>query len=153
MTPIRFLLLTLLCIGTATAADQQEDALEAQVRDIAKNLRCAVCQNQPVYESNSDLAKDMLKLIRDKLAAGESPAAVKQYFHDRYGDYIYLEPPAAGRNWIIWIAPFAGLLLGAVALWRAMRRWQAKPAGTPTTTPTADAAKKRIQQELDKVDV
>ncbi|MBF0165783.1 MAG: cytochrome c-type biogenesis protein CcmH, partial [Magnetococcales bacterium] len=81
-------LLLLLTMGFAHAEVRNEDPTEAMVRQIAKDLRCAVCQNQSVYESNSELAKDMLKLIRDKVAAGEKEPAIRDYFHQRYGDYI-----------------------------------------------------------------
>ncbi|MBF0178087.1 MAG: cytochrome c-type biogenesis protein CcmH [Magnetococcales bacterium] len=105
------------------AGERQEDPDEATVRDIAQGLRCAVCQNQSVYESNSDLAKDMLKVIRQKVRDGGDSAEVRQYFHDRYGDYIYLEPTRQGSNLILWAGPFLFLLGGGVLLGVALRRW------------------------------
>lgn len=139
----------------AHAAPRDEDPAEAMVRHIAKDLRCAVCQNQSVYESNSELARDMLGIIRDKVRAGEKEEVIRDYFFQRYGDYIYLEPTSGGMNRLLWGAPFLGLLLGAVALRAAVRRWRknsAQPAGEPTATPPMDAEMKaRIQRELDEV--
>ncbi|MBF0263212.1 MAG: cytochrome c-type biogenesis protein CcmH [Magnetococcales bacterium] len=155
--PFWALLLLMLAMGTAHAEVRNEDPTEAMVRQIAKDLRCAVCQNQSVYESNSELAKDMLKLIRDKVTAGEKEPAIRDYFHQRYGDYIYLEPTGQGMNALLWSAPFLGLGLGGYALWLAMRRWRAQAVMTEKTAsqtppPTPDAAmQSRIQQELERM--
>ncbi|MBF0213347.1 MAG: cytochrome c-type biogenesis protein CcmH [Magnetococcales bacterium] len=150
---LSFTLLFTLPPGTVRAEVRGEDPTEAMVRQIAKDLRCAVCQNQSVYESNSDLAKDMLSVIRQKVAAGEPEANIRDYFFQRYGDYIYLEPTTTGMNSLLWGAPFAGLALGGVALWLAMRQWRKKNLETnPPPPPATDAAmRERIQKELDQV--
>ncbi|MBF0187104.1 MAG: cytochrome c-type biogenesis protein CcmH [Magnetococcales bacterium] len=121
-----WMVLTLLALLAlpVEAAERVEDPTEARVREISSTLRCAVCQNQPIYESNSDLAKDMVSIIREKIQSGESDEAIRAYFHDRYGDYIYLEPTKSGANLILWIAPFAGLLLGGFGLVVAINRWR-----------------------------
>ncbi len=136
------------------AADLNEDPNEAQVRAIAKELRCAVCQNQSVYESNSDLAKDMLEVIRDKVAAGETEAAIRDYFFQRYGDYIYLEPTKEGMNLLLWLGPFVGLLIGAVALLSAFKKWrkQSMVAEQPKVAEN-DEIKKRIEKELKEIEI
>ncbi|MBF0154494.1 MAG: cytochrome c-type biogenesis protein CcmH [Magnetococcales bacterium] len=141
----------------AWAGERQEDPNEATVRDIALGLRCAVCQNQPVYESNSDLAKDMLKMIRQQVQDGRNPTEIRQYFHDRYGDYIYLEPTRQGSNWILWAGPFLLLLGGAGVLGMALRRWRHAPPPPPTGTGTgsgeASDRRQQAQRELDRVDL
>ncbi|MEO5340682.1 MAG: cytochrome c-type biogenesis protein CcmH [Magnetococcus sp. MYC-9] len=138
----------------AQAAQREEDPGESLVRKIAKDLRCAVCQNQSLYESNADLAKDMLVVIRDKVQAGESEAAIRDYFFQRYGDYIYLEPTGSGTNRLLWLVPVLGVLIGGAGLWAAIHRWKRPPAtvaeGAPELT---EAVKTRIQQALDRVDV
>ncbi|MEK7759553.1 MAG: cytochrome c-type biogenesis protein, partial [Pseudomonadota bacterium] len=68
----------------------QEDPLDRAVLEIAKDLRCTVCQNQPVAESNADLAKDMRQIIREQLVAGKSRAEIVDYFVARYGDYVLM---------------------------------------------------------------
>ncbi|MBF0138593.1 MAG: cytochrome c-type biogenesis protein CcmH [Magnetococcus sp. DMHC-1] len=151
------------------ATERQEDPDEAVVRDIAQGLRCAVCQNQPIYESNSDLAKDMLKIIRQQVRDGRQPSEIRQYFHDRYGDYIYLEPTRAGSNMILWAGPFLLLLGGVGILLVALRRWRsARPlAGGKRMTPAQNISdipshanpasmtdqQRRIRQELERVDL
>lgn len=157
MKRLVMLLMLLWAVSAGAAEVKDEDPSEAQVRAIAKDLRCAVCQNQSVYESNSDLAKDMLKVIRDKVQAGQGETEIRQYFHDRYGDYIYLEPTRSGANLLLWVIPFIGLLLGAWALWVAMRRWRnAPPPVSPTTAPKAAvnaALEQRIKKEMDGVEL
>ncbi|MBF0368487.1 MAG: cytochrome c-type biogenesis protein CcmH [Magnetococcales bacterium] len=148
------------------ATELAEDPSEAQVRIIAQDLRCAVCQNQSIYESNSDLAKDMLEVIRDKVRAGEEEAAIRDYFFQRYGDYIYLEPTKDGMNAVLWFGPFIALGIGAWALWAALGRWRksaasnldpataaAATAASPSPGSEGDKMQKRIEQELEKVDV
>ncbi|MBF0125195.1 MAG: cytochrome c-type biogenesis protein CcmH [Magnetococcales bacterium] len=141
-------LIALLSIGVVHAVEQQESAQEARVRAIAVQLRCAVCQNQSIYESNSDLAKDMLLLIRDKINQGESDNAIRKYFYDRYGDYIYLEPVKEGRNWILWGGPLLALLIGIGALGLTLRRWRSSPESSPR--PDA-ATQQRIRAEMDRL--
>ncbi|MEO5349810.1 MAG: cytochrome c-type biogenesis protein CcmH [Magnetococcus sp. YQC-3] len=143
------LLLGLCLLPTAQATERDEDPSEALVRKIGRDLRCAVCQNQSVYESNSDLAKDMLVIIRDKVRAGEKEAAIRDYFFQRYGDYIYLEPTGEGKNKILWLAPFLGLLIGAGGLWAAINRWR-RPPTTPDAT-ISQETKERIQKELERL--
>ncbi len=141
-------------VPSAHAVQQNEDPSEALVRKIAKDLRCAVCQNQSVYESNSDLAKDMLVVIRDKVQAGEAEATIRDYFFQRYGDYIYLEPTGTGKNRLLWWAPFVGLLIGVAGLWTAIARWR-RPSATPegTEPEVSSEVKTRIQKALDRMEV
>lgn len=139
-------------LTSAMASELREDPTEQLTRKIGKDLRCAVCQNQSVYDSNSDLAKDMLNIIREKVVAGENEAAIRDYFHQRYGDYIYLEPTRQGGNWLLWAGPFLGLLLGGWALWAALRRWRRQTPAAPreTTLPPSSAAE-RIKKEMDQI--
>ncbi|MBF0584230.1 MAG: cytochrome c-type biogenesis protein CcmH [Magnetococcales bacterium] len=156
-----FLLLVLLFGLSGLASDlysgeRGEDPSEALVRKIAKDLRCAVCQNQSVYESNSDLAKDMLVVIRDKVRAGESEVTIRDYFFQRYGDYIYLEPTTAGSNKILWLTPLVGFVLGVLGLWGAIAHWKRSPVvpeGTDAEEGVDPAVKARIQQALDRMEV
>lgn len=145
----------LLCpVDPIQGGERSEDPSEFLVRKIARDLRCAVCQNQSVYESNSDLARDMLVIVREKVRAGEPEASIRHYFFERYGDYIYLEPTQDGKNWVLWLAPFFGLLVGGAALWMALTRWKRETV-TPDVS-VADAVetqevKDRIQKALDRV--
>lgn len=145
-------LLALLLAGPAFAAD--EKASEAKVREIAKELRCAVCQNQSIYESNSDLAKDMLKIVREKVESGTDKGAIRQYFLERYGDYIYLEPRKGGRNLIIWVGPFVLLLLGAWALMASLKKWSgSKGQEKSPEVKVSSADHDRIKKEMERYDL
>ena len=143
--------LLLWSMAAAQAVQRQEDPSESQVRDIAKGLRCAVCQNQSIYESNADLAKDMLRIIRDKVRTGETDGAIRDYFLRRYGDYIYLEPTKQGVNWILWVGPFLGLALGGWALAATLRQWKKTGSSQAEGEPEVGAQMKaRIRRELDR---
>ena len=126
-----------------------EDPLERQMLEIAKDLRCAVCQNQAVAESNSDLAKDMRVIIREQLVAGKSRAEIMEYFVQRYGDYVLLKPPYARTGTVLWILPPVLLLLLAVLSWFFIRRHaQHKPPPAPPLSP-ADQARIRAARQQD----
>ena len=141
-------------ISPLHAGKLNEDPSEAMVRNIAKDLRCAVCQNQSVYESNSDLAKDMLGVIREKVNAGETEAAIRDYFFQRYGDYIYLEPTKKGMNMLLWFGPLIGLIIGALALLSAFKKWQKR--STEVTKPEIKEDQEmhaRIEKELKDIEI
>ncbi|HKQ31524.1 MAG TPA: cytochrome c-type biogenesis protein [Burkholderiales bacterium] len=93
------------------AAQIEEDPLERRVLDISKDLRCAVCQNQPISESNAPLARDMREIIREQLQAGKSRDEIMQYFVERYGNYVLMKPPVHGPGTVLWIFP---LVIGAI---------------------------------------
>lgn len=100
----------------------QEDPLDRAVLEIAKDLRCTVCQNQPVAESNADLAKDMRQIIREQLVAGKSRAEIVDYFVARYGDYVLMKPPTERAGLLLWIAPPLLLITLAFLGWFFLRQ-------------------------------
>ena len=104
------------------AAQVTEDPLERQMLDIAKDLRCAVCQNQPVAESNAELARDMRQIIREQIKAGKSREEIIKYFVDRYGDYVLMNPPKRGPGEVVWLAPVALLLVVGISGFIFLRR-------------------------------
>ncbi len=110
--------------GTAFAVDPGEKlpdpALEARARAIAAELRCLVCQNQSIDDSDAPLAKDLRVLLRERLSAGASDAEAKAYIVSRYGDFVLLRPPLKLQTLLLWGAPFIALCLGAFAVWRAL---------------------------------
>ena len=85
---------------------------ELRARNISKNIRCMVCQNQSIDESNAPLAKDLRILIRDKIKEGKKDEEIYKFLTDRYGDFILLKPPLNSRNLILWLLPFVFLILG-----------------------------------------
>ncbi len=108
---------------TYCAPLKQELPVEPRVREIAQNMRCPVCQGQSVYDSNSDLARQMKAIIREKLKAGETPSGIVDFFKARYGEYVLMAPPRKGIHWAIWVTPILLVFLGAgTIVWRTMRQ-------------------------------
>ena len=127
----RLTFLFLLVAMPVLATQVTEDPLERQVLDIAKDLRCTVCQNQPVAESNADLARDMRAIIREQVQAGKSRDEIVKYFVDRYGDYVLMNPPKRGSGAIVWAGPLALLVVVGVSGFVFLRR-RLRPSMPPT---------------------
>jgi len=112
-------LLLLLFAGTALAIQPDEmlanPKLEARARAIDKELRCLVCQNENIDESDADLAHDLRLLVRKRVVAGDSDEQVKQYIVARYGNYVLLKPPFDAETYLLWLGPAILLLGGAGA--------------------------------------
>lgn len=138
----------------AIAADNtttvvQENPMDRAVLDIAKDLRCAVCQNQSVAESNADLAQDMRRLIREQLVAGKSRDEIVNYFVARYGDYVLMKPPADREGLPLWLAPPLVLATLIVLGWRFLRRRTHLPQ-SPTPPPLDAEDQARIRAARDQ---
>ena len=120
------LALLLAAAGAARAVEPSEmlkdPVLEARARAISKELRCLVCQNQSIDDSNADLAHDLRLIVRERLTAGDSDDQVKAYLVARYGDFILLDPPFKAKTLLLWSGPALVLLLGAGAVVLAYRR-------------------------------
>jgi cytochrome c-type biogenesis protein CcmH len=125
------LILALACPVLAVSPDEilSDPALESRARDISAGLRCLVCQNQSIDDSDADLAKDLRVLVRERLVAGDSDEEVRQYLVDRYGEYVLLNPRVNGHTVLLWIAAPALLLAGGGALWFASRTRRRDEAG------------------------
>jgi cytochrome c-type biogenesis protein CcmH len=149
MRATRALLLSAsLCLGGATAfgvtpGERLADpALEARARAISLELRCLVCQNQSIDDSNADLAHDLRVLVRERLVKGDSDKQVIDYVAARYGDYVLLKPPMKPATWALWFGPLAVVLVGAAAVLVYFRRRGAAPAAVPA--PLSDEEKRRL---------
>jgi cytochrome c-type biogenesis protein CcmH len=128
-----------LLLGSITAAfslgagaldnnGQLEDpALQARFESIAKELRCLVCQNESIADSNADLAVDLRRQVREMLVAGKSDDDIFKYMTDRYGDFVRFAPPLSPKSFLIWGAPFIALLLGAGIVFRVARQRSRMP--------------------------
>jgi cytochrome c-type biogenesis protein CcmH len=104
----------------------KDPALESRARSISSELRCLVCQNQSIDDSDAGLARDLRLMVRERLQAGDSDAQVEQYLVQRYGDFILLKPPFKAGTLLLWLAPLFVLLGGGSALFALARR--RKPA-------------------------
>ena len=124
--------------------------LEAQVRDIAAQLRCPVCQGLSVGDSPSELANEMRTLVREQLQQGKTSAEVLDYFAQRYGEWILLAPPKHGFNLVIWVLPFVLLPIGAAVVYLGARRWVRRSAAAASSSRRVDSPyAERLQRELD----
>jgi cytochrome c-type biogenesis protein CcmH len=119
-------------------------ALEARARALMKEVRCVVCQAQSIDESDAGIASDMRRLIRQKIAAGESDAAILKYLSDRYGDFVLFKPPFKAATALLWAGPFVLLIIGGLIIVFFFRRRSALPA---TALSAAELA--RINAALD----
>jgi cytochrome c-type biogenesis protein CcmH len=100
-------------------------ALEARAEEVGRELRCLVCRNQSIEDSDADLAHDLRVLVRQRITDGDSNDQAVAYVRARYGDFVLLRPPLERGTLLLWCGPALILLLGAIALWRFYRR----PAG------------------------
>lgn len=121
---------------------------EERVRKIAAQLRCVVCQSLSVADSPSEMANQMRGIIRERLAAGESPEQVVAYFVDKYGEWILLSPRRQGFNLLVWIVPFAGIALGLLVIAILAVRWSRRPRLAPPAEAVDPALRERIAREL-----
>ena len=146
----RLIFLFLLVALPVFATPVTEDPLERQVQDIAKDLRCTVCQNQPVSESNADLARDMRTIIREQLQAGKSRDEIVKYFVDRYGNYVLMNPPKRGTGAIVWAGPLALIVVVGLSGFVFLRR-RLRPSMPPTPPLSReDAERVRNARKLSK---
>jgi cytochrome c-type biogenesis protein CcmH len=104
-----------------------DPALEARARTLSEELRCLVCQNQSIDDSDADLARDLRILVRERIAAGDSDQGVLDYLVARYGEFVLLRPRFNLGTALLWVSPFAVLLAGGVAVVLAARRRRTAP--------------------------
>jgi cytochrome c-type biogenesis protein CcmH len=145
------LLLVLLLAGAVAAAAVEPDeiladpALEARARGLSAGLRCVVCQNQSIDESEAPLARDLRIIIRERLVAGDSDPDIRRFIVDRYGSFVLLKPPFAATTLVLWLAPFVILGLGALYL-VGRRRPHASGAEMPMTPDEKQRLKRLVDQ-------
>ena len=133
MTWLRALLLVLCLVSPVAALSPDEvlpdPVLEQRARDISAGLRCLVCQNQSIDDSDADLARDLRVLVRERLVEGDSDEAVRQFLVDRYGEYVLLNPRLNNHTVLLWIAAPGLLLVGLGTLFVLGRKRRAVTAG------------------------
>ncbi len=147
--PLALALLLLGAAGVAAQPPARPAVDEQQVYAVAAELRCVVCQNLSVADSPSEMARQMRQIMRERLAAGESPAQVRQFFVERYGEWILLAPPRRGFTLLVWLTPAVAVLLGVSLVAVLVVRWtRRRPVAAP---PPVDAAmSERIRRELER---
>jgi cytochrome c-type biogenesis protein CcmH len=143
MARVLFLLLLLLPLPSGAVEPDEildDPALEARARELSKEIRCVVCQNESIDSSNAGIARDLRILVRDRLTAGDSDREVKDFLVARYGDYVLLKPPVKPKTWALWFGPAIILLIGGLATAVfLMRRPRQPAAGTPSLSEAEQA--------------
>lgn len=146
------LALGLMAATPAFAADPSEmlkdPVLENRAEKLGKELRCLVCQNESIEDSNADLAKDLRIIVREQIQNGKSDADVKKFVVDRYGDYVLLKPPFKASTLVLWVGPFALFALGLGAAWAFYRRRGTATGAPAQPVPLTDAEKRRLDAIL-----
>jgi cytochrome c-type biogenesis protein CcmH len=116
-----------------------DPAKEARARDLSRELRCMVCQNQSIDDSDAPLARDLRLLVRERIAAGDSDSQVMDFLVARYGEFVLLKPRLKSHTLLLWLLPPLALVGGGLALWmHGRRRTKAAPEGEPQVKLTAD---------------
>jgi cytochrome c-type biogenesis protein CcmH len=124
-----------------------DPAKEARARDLSRELRCMVCQNQSIDDSEAPLARDLRFLVRERIAAGDSDAQVLDFLVARYGEFVLLKPRLAPHTYLLWLLPPLALAGGAVALWmHSRRRTRSAAAEEPSSRQLTAEEEARLEQ-------
>ncbi len=143
---IRAAVLALLLLAAPAMAVEPDEMLadpqmEERARAISAELRCLVCQNQSIDDSDAPLARDLRLLVRERLKAGDSDSEVRDFLVARYGEFVLLRPTISGRNLLLWITPLLVLVVGALV---AARRFRARPAPGAGLSPEEEQALAKV---------
>lgn len=130
---IRIAILALALLASPAFAVEPDEVLsdpvlEGRAREISTNVRCVVCQNEPIDSSNAGVARDLRLLIRERLMAGDTDQEVYDFLVVRYGDFVLFKPPFKPSTYALWLGPFAILFIGGVAVAVSLVRRPRKPA-------------------------
>jgi cytochrome c-type biogenesis protein CcmH len=149
------LLAAALWSGAALAQDPQPTPSDNEVNAVAKQLFCPVCENTPLDVCPTQACAQWRELIREQLAAGKTEAEIKDYFVVQYGARVLSEPPRSGLNWLVYIVPPIGILIGVIILISAFRSMRANAVAAAAeeaapSVPTGDDYVARLEEELKK---
>lgn len=143
---LAFLLLALPARALEPDEMLEDPALEARARALSLIVRCVVCQNESIDSSSAGIARDLRRIIRERLLAGDSDQEILDFLVARYGDYVLLEPPLRPSTWLLWATPALVLLLGGAGVALFLRRRRAA-AGPAPLTAEEQAALERLLRE------
>lgn len=120
------------------ALDFHDRAEEQRFQNLARQLRCLVCQNESLADSSADLAKDLRQEVFEQMRQGKSDAEIKSYLTARYSDFVLYNPPLRGGTFLLWFGPLLILLIGAAIVFRIVRRRGAAPRNLPPAAGSED---------------
>lgn len=119
----KWIALCCMLFAMQSMAAETQAQLDARVEHLSMQLRCLVCQNESIAESQADLAQDLRQQVREMLAAGKSEEEVRDYLVDRYGDFVLYDPPFKSITWALWLGPVLLFIAAVTAfIWRLLRR-------------------------------
>ncbi len=145
---VMILLLALLTYAVSAAQSIDAEPAELKAREINRTLRCVVCQNESLAESNAPLAADMRELVLTRVKAGDSEAEIIAYMRDLYGDYVLLKPPVQRNTFLLWSLPF--ILLIASIFWAVLRRQSVPISRSPA--PLSNSETQRLETLFKELD-
>jgi len=142
-----------LCLSSPTLAVQPDEILkdaplEARARTLSQELRCMVCQNQSIDDSDAPLAKDLRILVRERLSAGDNDNQVIDFLVARYGEFVLLRPRVTAHTLVLWLAPLAALVIGGWGLVVFMRRRASAPKAVAGSEQLTPAEQSRVAELL-----
>lgn len=108
-----------------------DPAQEARAQDLMKQLRCLVCQNESIVDSNAALAKDLRMIVRERITLGDSDEQVLDFMTSRYGDWVLLKPPFEGATIVLWFSPLILLLIGFYVVYRNLKKQKTVASAEP----------------------
>ena len=152
MTRAPGLVIVLLCalafVAGATKMDAGDNALDLRIKKLEAELRCLVCQNQTLADSNAELAGDLRREVRGLAEAGKTDQEIKAYLVARYGDFVLYNPPVKTTTWLLWGGPFV-LLFGGAFLWWAVLRHRGRTAAVaaPLSDSGAEARARKLLEQ------
>ena len=143
LTRIAATLLLCLTVFSATWAVEPDEilddpVLEARARELSREIRCLVCQNESIDSSNADLARELRILVRERLVAGDSDQDVLDFLVERYGAFVLLRPPMTPTTYLLWFGPFVFLLLGGIGVAFYLRSQRRTHAAVPDAPLSAE---------------
>jgi cytochrome c-type biogenesis protein CcmH len=133
--------------GDAPPVAPPSAALDARLKQLETELRCLVCQNQTLADSNADLAGDLRREVRELALSGKNDSEIRDYLVARYGDFVLYDPPLKRITWLLWFGPFALLAGGGLLWWQVLRRRQRASAAAPTRDPAAEARARALLED------
>lgn len=153
----RFLAALVLCLAAMPALAVQPDEMladpqkEQRAQELGEEIRCMVCQNEAIEESNAPLAADMRELVRKRIKAGDSNEEIKAFLTERYGDFVLLRPPVKPATYALWYGPFVMVALGAIGIAVYFRRRRRAAAGQAAAR-LSPAEERRLREVLTERD-
>jgi cytochrome c-type biogenesis protein CcmH len=138
--------------AAATKMDIPSDVFDGRLKKLESELRCLVCQNQTLADSNASLAEDLRGEVRELATAGKSDDEIRAYLVARYGDFVLYDPPLKRTTWLLWLGPFALLAGGGALWWTILRRRELASRSQPMPNPGAEARGRALLDAIDDRD-